>query len=413
MAVKAASLISVVVNICLLFSLFEVGGAYSASVNTKTLIDSPVQIPYKKCFDAKTDWSWLRLWSSLSVKAKNIGINQGKITLVYGANKTDVTDQLNKASGILPSFVPPWLQQNAMMMSVLQNHCVGINTKDGTTKAHITVTEEFVNARFFLLTVVGIFLFLAAPRLSMSVVFHYSTGVTVGVLASLLVLVYILSRFIPRKTGAVSLLVGGWAVCLYLLHWVFDNFLSIQYKKYLLGYFVIATVISFAVCYWYGPVTNNRTMYLIQLFLQLIGLLCIYNGSQHEGSTMVIIVVIVMLRWIPSCGRPVRLVAAALGWQHRPAKIKLLTEDEYYEQGRIETTKALDSLKEYCRSPECNQWKMIANLESPKRFAQFVMGDEGHVTRGELSAYEDDLSLLTLDTSEEEIISSDSDMETD
>ena len=76
------------------------------------------------------------------MKAKNIGINQGKITLVYGANKTDVTDQLNKASGILPSFVPPWLQQNAMMMSVLQNHCVGINTKDGTIKAHITVTEE-------------------------------------------------------------------------------------------------------------------------------------------------------------------------------------------------------------------------------------------------------------------------------
>lgn len=38
-------------------------------VNTKTLIDSPVQIPYKKCFDAKTDWSWLRLWSSLSVSS--------------------------------------------------------------------------------------------------------------------------------------------------------------------------------------------------------------------------------------------------------------------------------------------------------------------------------------------------------
>ena len=37
MAVKAASLISVVVNICLLFSLFEVGGAYSAS-NLLTII---------------------------------------------------------------------------------------------------------------------------------------------------------------------------------------------------------------------------------------------------------------------------------------------------------------------------------------------------------------------------------------
>ena len=75
-----------------------------------------------------------------------------------------------------------------------------------------------------------------------------------------------------------------------------------QYKTYLIGYLVLAASISFAVCYWYGPVTNDRNVYLIQLFLQLVGLVCIYNGSQYEGSTVALVVILVSMRWLP-CGR--------------------------------------------------------------------------------------------------------------
>ena len=54
-------------------------------------------------------------------------------------------------------------------------------------------------------------------------------------------------------------------------------------------------------------------------------------------------------------------------WVRRP-EIRLLTPDEYEEQAREETRKALEELREYCRSPVCKPWKMVSRLESPKRY---------------------------------------------
>jgi len=48
-----------------------------------------------------------------------------------------------------------------------------------------------------------------------------------------------------------------------------------------------------------------------------------------------------------------------------PPKVRLLTEEEYQTQGIEETRKALDELRRYCRSPDCNAWKTISRLSSP------------------------------------------------
>ena len=50
-----------------------------------------------------------------------------------------------------------------------------------------------------------------------------------------------------------------------------------------------------------------------------------------------------------------------------PPKRKLLTQEEYEEQGRVETEKALKELSFYCSSPQCNSWKVVRNLGDPKR----------------------------------------------
>ena len=55
-------------------------------------------------------------------------------------------------------------------------------------------------------------------------------------------------------------------------------------------------------------------------------------------------------------------------------KIRLLSEDEYLDQSRIETEKALANLREYCQSPKCSPWKLTTSLGSPTRFAEFVQG---------------------------------------
>ena len=46
---------------------------------------------------------------------------------------------------------------------------------------------------------------------------------------------------------------------------------------------------------------------------------------------------------------------------------KLLTEEEFITQGVVETKKALDQLKEYCRSPESKPWQTVRKLQSPVR----------------------------------------------
>lgn len=50
-----------------------------------------------------------------------------------------------------------------------------------------------------------------------------------------------------------------------------------------------------------------------------------------------------------------------------PPKVKPLTNDEYYEQGVRETTKALKDLRNYCNSPECKQWQIALKLKDVKR----------------------------------------------
>ena len=55
-------------------------------------------------------------------------------------------------------------------------------------------------------------------------------------------------------------------------------------------------------------------------------------------------------------------------------KPRLLTEQEFIDQSQLETTRALQDLREYCKSPKCDAWKMTSRLTSPSRFAEFVAG---------------------------------------
>ena len=55
-------------------------------------------------------------------------------------------------------------------------------------------------------------------------------------------------------------------------------------------------------------------------------------------------------------------------------KAKLLTEQEFLDQSRIETAKALNELRSFCKSPKCDPWKVTSRLQSPSRFAEFVAG---------------------------------------
>ena len=51
-----------------------------------------------------------------------------------------------------------------------------------------------------------------------------------------------------------------------------------------------------------------------------------------------------------------------------PPRHTFLSEEEYMMQGTEETRRALEDLREYCSSPECDTWRLVSRLQSPTRY---------------------------------------------
>ena len=87
----------------------------------------------------------------------------------------------------------------------------------------------------------------------------------------------------------------------WLLQYLWQNFqdLLVYYSYYVAIYLITAGVVSFAVCYYKGPVTNPRLLDLIRWSIQLLALGLIYYSSQIVEVSATIIVLVVTLSLIP------------------------------------------------------------------------------------------------------------------
>ncbi|KAF6340021.1 nuclear envelope integral membrane protein 1 [Rhinolophus ferrumequinum] len=232
-------------------------------------------------------------------------------------------------------------------------------------------------------------------ELEQSQIFYYSTGISVGIVASLLIIIFILSKFMPKKSPIYIILVGGWSFSLYLIQLVFKNLQEIWkcYWQYLLSYVLTVGFMSFAVCYKYGPLENERSINLLTWTLQLMGLCFMYSGIQIPHVALAVIIIALCtknleypVRWLYITYR--KMCKAT----EKTVPPRLLTEEEYRIQGEVETRKALEELRKYCNSPDCSAWKTVSRIQSPKRFADFVEGSS-HLTPNEVSVHEQEYGL--------------------
>lgn len=118
-----------------------------------------------------------------------------------------------------------------------------------------------------------------------------------------------------------------------------------------------------------------------------MGLGLVFVSSEHKEAVMSIILVTLLVHnfprsWLNQCHSTwwVLLFVLLLNsntWnlmlfisrlKKFPPKTRLLTEDEYIDQGRIETVKALEELRRFSKSPDCNAWKTMSRLKDPLRF---------------------------------------------
>ena len=74
-----------------------------------------------------------------------------------------------------------------------------------------------------------------------------------------------------------------------------------QHVEYVLGYVVVTGLISFAIRYWKGGVSNPRTfdLDLIQWFIQLVGLCALYFSAPFRETLITMIVSSLAFYFIP------------------------------------------------------------------------------------------------------------------
>ena len=127
--------------------------------------------------------------------------------------------------------------------------------------------------------------------------FYYSGGIAIGIVASLLILLYVFSKLVPKKNLlGLGLIVGGYSFAGYLVHWIYSQGIGFLQENwvYVLFYVIVAGLVSFAILYRIGP-AHNRTLQLIQWFLQLIGLALIYLSFHQLWGVGVAVVTMVVI----------------------------------------------------------------------------------------------------------------------
>ncbi|XP_070496835.1 nuclear envelope integral membrane protein-like [Chironomus tepperi] len=331
----------------------------------------------------------------------NIDIEDDDFTCYHGNTEEEVKEAHDNHKSIFSFNIFSHSKKRNIKLNPFNQTCIGISTSNEYT---VNVKQIRLDLTKCCLLAAGLFLFLLSSKLSRNPAFFYLCGILLGVFASILVLIWFISKLIPKKPLMYGALVSGWALVAYFAQMVFDNIqpLLFVYQKYVAIYIITTSVISFGVCYYMGPPKHDRTKRLIMWALQLLGLTSIYFSSDFLEAVLAIIAVTVVMYYFP---KPKFSAFRRVYNRFFPPKPRLLTSEEFDELGRRETEKALKELREYVKSPNCKQWKTVMNLSQPTRFASFVEGED-HITQDETVEHGKILNDLSSD--EEDSDTSDS-----
>ncbi|XP_071401989.1 nuclear envelope integral membrane protein 1 [Centroberyx affinis] len=330
---------------------------------------------------------WRQTWTRIQVRVWSS--KQLKVEIAEDEERLQELERFSFWS-LIQGFIRERYNETTVSIGLFtKKTCFKIDPADDKTQYTVKPSRKF-DIYLFMVFLSGVLLFVFADSLSRSQLFYYSAGMSTGMIASLIILIFILARFLPKKSPFYVLLIGGWSFSVYAIQLVFRNLQMIMREHWhlALGYVAVVGFVSFAVCYRHGPLVEERSINILSWTLQLFGLLLIYSGIQIQQVAFAIILAAFFSK---NLEYPVSLALTAwrkirrsVRWKPEPRR--LLTEEEYQKQAEEETRRALEELRKYCASPEFSPWKAVSRLQSPKRFADFVEGSP-HLMPNEVSVH--------------------------
>lgn len=150
----------------------------------------------------------------------------------------------------------------------------------------------------FLATVLGVFLFHSAPRLSTSTPFRLAGGSLCFASLSLILLLYLVYRSVPYKRSvAVASFLFGSSVAA-AVRYVFGVWIpslgQLARNPLFLGYFIISWLVGLALTYYYNDTSDYKMNTLLKVALQLLGLgLVTVSAPSYHGLSLAVVSLLV------------------------------------------------------------------------------------------------------------------------
>ncbi|XP_028849917.1 nuclear envelope integral membrane protein 1-like isoform X2 [Denticeps clupeoides] len=345
------------------------------------------------CYVTSAAPGWKEAWTRIQVRVWSSA--ELKVTVVQDEQQLEDLEHFS-----VWTFVQYFIREQTNETSVNVNlfrpkTCFRVDPSQPSALYTVKPARKF-DIYMFLVFLMGVALFFMANTLSRSQIFYYSAGMSTGLIASLLILIFLMARFLPKKSPFYVVIVGGWSFSLYVIQLVFRNLQLIlkEHWHLAIGYAAVVGFVSFAVCYRHGPLVEERSINILSWALQLFAVVLMYAGIQVQQVALAVIAAAFCsknLEYPVAMGFTVwRKMKRKIRWKPEPRR--LLTEEEYQKQAEEETNRALVELRRFCGSPEFNTWKAVSRLQSPQRFADFMEGSP-HLLPNEVSVHAQEYGL--------------------
>nr|XP_006130161.1 nuclear envelope integral membrane protein 1 [Pelodiscus sinensis] len=177
---------------------------------------------------------WHDIWTRMQIRV--VSNKMIRVIQVENEEKLKELEEFN-VWNFLASFLKEKLNDTYIAVDLYtEKTCLKVELLEQPTTYSVVLFRWF-DPKLFVVSFLGLLLFFCGDLLSRSQLFYYSAGISVGMLASLLILIYVMAKVMPKKSPIYFILVGGWSFSLYLIQLVFRNLQEIckSYWQYLLG----------------------------------------------------------------------------------------------------------------------------------------------------------------------------------
>ncbi|KAL0985578.1 hypothetical protein UPYG_G00158850 [Umbra pygmaea] len=353
------------------------------------------------CYSSGTVIKWKDIWSTFQVYVKG---DEGVYVMypMEGTRNCYEPDHfLMQFRCLLDHYWPPSPSVSTTSLDIpleQEDTCFMVMTPRAKSEHTLRIRGKRLNKIRFGLFAFGLALFYFAGAISRSSLFFYMSGISVGVFSIVVFLLLALKRFIPSGIFIALFAAGSYLTYLgyqrLLSHW--DDVMTL-YWRHALGYLLLTSLVSWLVCYKNGPITSDFSLSLITWGLQSVAVSLMYYGVTYPMAFYTLLGILMLWKALPcayrlllgTCRLTRRLLVSFLRvfWRNRKPQRRLLTEEEYREQGKVHTRTALEELRELCNTAGFPAWDTVLRLNYPQRFASFLR-DGVHVTSEEQQSHE-------------------------